>query len=564
MSGIPFKPVTYFSAASSASLVGYRPDLLLFSRPSYIGTFLQLWIVSFSLWAFYKIVLFPRYFSPIRHFPTPPNGSWWNGHYDQIKALPSGGPHVDWIESVPNEGIIRYMGIFNSERLFITTPKGLGEVLVTRNYDFIKPSHLATGLGRLLGIGVLLAEGEEHKRQRKNLMPAFAYRHVKNLVPVFWDKSREAVLAMTEHINAGGIPHSELPAQHQKSDADKGDAVLEVGDWASRATLDIIGLAGMGKDFNAIKDPNTELNRTYRTVFKPSGQAAVLGLLNIFLPLWFVRNIPMKRNGEIEGAAAVMRAFCRDLIRSKKEKLVEGSLTDVDILRVAIESGGFSEENLIDQLMTFLAAGHETTATAMTWAIYMLCLNPDIQTRLRAEIREKLPSVNGSEEVTTQDFDHMPYLSAVCNEVLRYYPPVPLTLRDAAVDTVILGQPIPKGTRVMLVPWAVNKHSTHWGADGANFNPDRWLPSEKNPHSANGGAQSNYSYLTFLHGPRSCIGQGFAKAEFMCLLAAWVGRFEFELNDENEKIEKNVVIKGGVTAKPANGMYVKTKVVGGW
>ncbi|PVH85843.1 cytochrome P450 monooxygenase-like protein [Cadophora sp. DSE1049] len=564
MSGIPFKPVTVFSAATSAFLVGFRPELLVFSQPSYVGTFLQIWVLSFSIWAFYKIVLYPRYFSPIRHFPTPPGGSWWNGHFDQIKALPTGGPMINWIESVPNDGIIRYMGMFNSERLFITSPKGLGEVLVTKNYDFIKPSHVATGLGRLLGIGVLLAEGDEHKRQRKNLMPAFAYRHVKDLVPVFWDKSREAVIAMTEHINAGGMPNSELPAPHKRPDVEKDDAVMEVGEWASRATLDIIGLAGMGQDFGAIKDPNTELNRTYRTVFKPSRQAAILGLLNIFLPGWFVRNLPVKRNGEIEAAAAVIRTTCRQLIRSKKDKLEKGELTDVDILSVALESGGFSEENLVDQLMTFLAAGHETTATAMTWAIYMLCLHPEVQTKLRAEIREKLPSVNGNEDVTTQDIDHMPYLNAVCNEVLRYYPPVPLTLRDAAQDTTILGQAVPKGTRVMMVPWAINKSKELWGPDGGKFNPDRWLPSEKNPHSANGGAQSNYSYLTFLHGPRSCIGQAFAKAEFMCLLAAWVGRFEFALNDERELDEKNVVIKGGVTAKPAKGLYVKTKVVDGW
>jgi len=188
----------------------------------------------------------------------------------------------------------------------------------------------------------------------------------------------------------------------------------------------------------------------------------------------------------------------------------------------------------------------------------------DMQTRLRNEIREKLPSVRENETVTSADIDRMPYLNAVCNEVLRYFPPVPLTLRDAACDTVILGHKIPKGTRVMLIPWAIHKNEALWGPDAGVFNPDRWLPSEKNPHSSNGGAASAYSYMTFIHGPRSCIGQGFAKAEFACLLAAWIGRFEFELNDERELDEKNVVIKGGVTARPAKGLYVKTRVVGGW
>lgn len=446
----------------------------------------------------------------------------------------------------------------------ITSPKGLSEVLTTRNYDFHKPSHVATGLGRLLGIGILLAEGDEHKTQRKDLMPAFAYRHLKNLIPVFWDKSREAVEAMTVHINAGGIPNSELLDFQKRPDVENDDAVMEAGEWASRATLDIIGVAGLGQDFGAIKDPDTLLNRTYRKVFKPSRQAAILGLLNLFLPGWFVKNLPVKRNGEIEEAAGIIRETCRHLIRAKKDKLEKKELNDIDILSVAIESGGFSEEKLIDQLMTFLAAGHETTATAMTWAVYMLSRNPDIQKRLREEIRQKLPSPSTSESVDATDIDHMPYLNAVCSEVLRYFPPVPLTLRDAACDTVILGHKIPKGTRVMLIPWAIHKNEALWGPDAGVFNPDRWLPSEKNPHSANGGAASNYSYMTFLHGPRSCIGQGFAKTEFACLLAAWVGRFAFELNDERELDEKNLVIKGGVTAKPAKGLYVKTKVIEGW
>jgi len=115
------------------------------------------------------------------------------------------------------------------------------------------------------------------------------------------------------------------------------------------------------------------------------------------------------------------------------------------------------------------------------------------------------------------------------------------------------------------VPWATNKDRALWGDDAAVFNPDRWLPDvSKSQHVANGGAASNYSYLTFLHGPRSCIGQGFAKAEFACLLAAWVGRFEFELDDIREMDEKKVVIKGGITARPAKGLWVRAKVVDGW
>lgn len=464
----------------------------------------------------------------------------------------------------PNHGLIRYLGLLNSERLLITNPKGLSEVLTTKNYDFVKPQQVAAGIGRLLGYGVLLAEGEEHKKQRKNLMPAFAFRHVKDLYPVFWQKSSEAVAAMTDQVKAGGLTQDQMGSIERNKELESGEVVIEAGDWASRATLDIMGVAGLGKDFGAIQNPNNVLNKTYRTVFRPSRQAALLGLLNIFLPSWMVRSIPIKRNGEIEQCVKVIRTVCHELIVDKKEKLEKNQLTDLDILSVAIESGGFTDENLVDQMMTFLAAGHETTATAMTWAIYLLSIHTDVQTRLREEIRSHLPSVSNSVEVTSQEIDHMPYLNAVCSEVLRYFPPVPITLRDAVVDTTILGQFVPKGTRIMLAPWAINKSSTLWAENADKFDPERWMPSEKNPNSASGGASSNYAHMTFLHGPRSCIGQGFAKAEFAILLASWVGRFEFRLNDTSEVDESKLEIKGGATAKPSKGMHVRVKIAEGW
>jgi cytochrome P450 len=478
------------------------------------------------------------------------------------------------VHEVPNDGIIRYLSLLNQEKILVTNAKALSEVLTTKNYDFIKPTTVRIGLGRLLGIGVLLAEGDEHKMQRKNLMPAFAFRHIKDLYAVFWNKSCEAIQAMTVEVKAK--ERGEIPSQPfvDKSDnaneplpvpvAEKGVAYMEAMEWASRATLDIIGTAGLGQNFGAIQDPNTVLNRTYRSVFKPTPIAQLLGFLNTFLPGWFVSRIPVKRNGEIEAAAAVIRSTCRQLINQKKEKLAKKELNDVDILSVALESGGFSDENLIDQLMTFLAAGHETTASAMTWAIYLLCVHPEVQSRLREEVRSRLPSPDSTATVTSQDIDHMPYLNAVCNEVLRYFSPVPLTLREAAVDTTLVGHRIPKGTKVLIVPWATNKDEALWGADARKFNPDRWMPRDGDARSTSGGASSNYAFLTFLHGPRSCIGQAFAKAEFACLLAAWVGRFAFELQDGRLLDERNLVIKGGVTARPAKGLHVKVGVVEGW
>lgn len=443
---------------------------------------------------------------------------------------------------MPNDGVLYYRWLFNEPRVLITTPKALGEVLVQRNYDFIKPERIRNGLGRLLGVGILLAEGDEHKRQRKLLMPAFSFRHVKDLYPIFWSKSQE----MTNQI-AATIKSSS-----------SSESVVEIREWASRATLDIIGLAGMGKDFDSITNPENELNETYRQIFSGNRGAQIVQLILSMLPHWLAVALPLKRNDEIGNAIATIKKTARDLIAEKRVKLQNGDakVVDMDILSVAMQSGGFTDEDLVNQLMTFLAAGHETTASAMAWAVYLLCTHPDVQTRLREELRTEIPALLApAGQITSTDIDRLPYLNAVLNEVTRIFPPVPLTLRETAHDTTIQGHFIPKSTTIVICPWAVNTSRHLWGPDAREFNPDRWLGAGR---ANTGGADSNYAITTFLHGPRSCIGMGFAKAEFACLVASLVGRFDIELEDKEWKLE----IQGGITARPKGGLRVRLRDVG--
>jgi cytochrome P450 len=485
------------------------------------------------------------------------NNHWLFGQFFTISKDESGAPMRRWLREVPNDGIIRYRHAFNRERVLLVSPKALAEVLVMKNYEFLKPVQFRHGLGRLLGIGVLLAEGDEHKKQRRMLMPAFSYRHIKSLYPIFWAKGREVTDKMTALVES---QHANGNSTTEKPDSQEG-AVVEISNWTSRVTLDIIGVAGIGHDFNAIQDPSSELNQCYRRVFQPDGgQRRWFAVLSLVVPHFVLTNLPFKRNYEVKEARALIRRVCHDLITEKKAKLAAGKSTDKDILSVALESGGFTDENLIDQLMTFLAAGHETTASAMVWACYLLCNHPAIQTKLRAEIRANLPPLSDAlETVTADDVDKMSYLHAVCNEVLRFIPPVPMTMRVAGENSTILSHPIPKGTTIVIAPWAVNRNPELWGEDVDEFKPERWLTDDGHANNT-GGADSNYSFLTFLHGPRSCIGQRFAQAEFACLIAAWVGRFEMELVDKDFVPD----IAGGITAKPRGGLKVRLRVVEGW
>ncbi|KAL2012161.1 hypothetical protein VTN00DRAFT_4879 [Thermoascus crustaceus] len=450
------------------------------------------------------------------------------------------------METIPNNGLIRYYMVGNLERVLVTNPSALREVLVQKAYDFDKSDLARVQLSRVTGTGLLLAEGDEHKAQRKNLLPAFSYRHVKDLYPIFWSKGVEMVTMIEKHIQS-------------KS----GDNLVIMGDWASRATLDIVGVAGMDQDFHSLRDPSNKLNEQYRRILiEPSLLMRYVTLLGLFImDLRLIVKLPLKRNIEIKAASEYIRTVARQIIRQKKEKMEKqkDAASDVDIISVALRSGAFSEENLVDQMMTFLAAGHETTSSALQWAIYALCKHPEMQTRLREEVRANLPpiSVQDRTPASASAVDSLPYLNAFCHEVLRYYPPVPITVREASRDTTIVGSPIPKGTIILLAPEAINRSTQFWGPDANEFNPERWM----GPGRANtGGADSNYAFMSFIHGPRSCIGQGFAKGELACLVAVTVGKFHMEL----ENPDAELLLKRGVTVSPKDGVRAKFTALEGW
>lgn len=481
-------------------------------------------------------------------------------------------------------GLIRYRSLLNTERVIPASPEALAEVLTTKSYLFKKPPEVVTALTPFAGRGILLSEGDQHKLQRKTLMPAFAYRHIKELYGLMWEVSCHELASLTEEVATAA---AQTPGQ---------PLVKNIHSWASKTTLDIIFVAGIGQDSGSVRsqDSNyTTVLKVYETLFTPTKQDFILFLLRRWvLPGWLYEHVPLPRHWQLGRAAKTLRNTCRQILRKKKEDL-ENELadeTDKDILTVALSYGGFTEDELIEQLVTFLAAGHETTATALTWAVYVLSKNPDMQKRLREEIRAHLPSPttsSSSSSVSIKDLatvidNHMPYLQAICLEVLRYYSPVPVTYRKGSVDTTIQGTTIPAGTPIVLCPRAINRNVALWGEDADVFKPERYLVSQQskngvahnytdsldeNTHSEKSGSsstRSNYATMTFLHGPRSCIGQSFAKAELAILVAVLFGRFEFSLADELQGDELKIRMRRGATNRPVGGMSVKVSLVEGW
>ncbi|KAJ5595022.1 uncharacterized protein N7459_001230 [Penicillium hispanicum] len=529
----------------AAAVVYFKPEYTICDSRSL--TILLLFTTLTFVKIVHRMILYPRFFTPIKHIQTPPNRHWLTGNGDTVFHETPHSRMKEWIKILPNEGLIRFYMTGNMEQVVITSTRALGEFLVTKNYDFVKPRTMRQNLSRILGEGVLLAEGDVHKFQRKNLMPAFAYRHIKDLYPVFWSKATEMTRLIKEDL---------------KARESTGDNVIQIRNWVSRATLDIIGVAGMGQDFDSLRDPGNILSQSYNRIFVPQSSfgrflfviGVLLGNMHIF------QKFPTQHNKIIDENVKVIRDAARRMIAEKKEKMKDSSAeTGIDIISVAMRDGIFDEENLVDQLMTFLGAGHETTATAMQWAIYALSKNPDVQTRLREEIRANLPpiSLDNPAPMSAAAIDNLPYLHAVCNEVLRFHPSVPNTVRIAAKDTTLVDKAIPKGTFFVIAPELINHMEEYWGPDADKFNPDRFMGQGM---ANTGGATSNYALLTFLHGPRGCIGQGFAKSELACLLAATVGSFEFALRDPDAELE----IRRGATVSPKDGVMVHLTPLEGW
>jgi hypothetical protein len=180
--GFTWRVGALISLAASSLLALLAPDYVIAS--SLLRTFMVLFLAQISLTSIYQVFLYPKLFSPLRHLPGPSvsspraverrslidcsqGGSFINGQLAAIHGEPSGAPARRWNAEIPNDGLMYYTALFNEERILITGTKALAEVLVHKNYDFTKPKFFTAGLGQLLGVGILLAEGEEHKVRTK-------------------------------------------------------------------------------------------------------------------------------------------------------------------------------------------------------------------------------------------------------------------------------------------------------------------------------------------------------------------------------------------------------------
>ncbi|KAF2676480.1 cytochrome P450 [Lentithecium fluviatile CBS 122367] len=461
-----------------------------------------------------------------------------------LEPLQNGGRVLEYLDNTPNVGMFRALDLLNREVLVITSPEVIREVLQTNAYDFRKVANVQNYMKVLLGDGLVTVDGQEHKQQRKALNPAFSAKHVQQLYPLFWSKTREMISYVQKDL--------------ESTEGQQG-TVVDVTSWVNRAALDIIGIAALGIDFNTLANPTNELSRAYQVIFEPNSTSTVIFLLSTLVTTWAVKLLPLKKAREIRAGSAYVKRYIKRIMTRRVQDGNDEKAVRKDILSVASQYGKFSTDDLVNQARTLLVAGHETTATGVQWALYTLTRpeNLHVQQRLRDEIHKQLPRLDSDQEVSAQILaKNLPYLDAVCKECLRINGPSPFSKRTAVRDTVLNGIAIRKGTSFVIPNWAINKSKRLWGESAREFDPERWLHGDD---ALNGGADA-LAFQTFSTGVRGCIGKGFALAEFKIMLAALVGSFDITRATD----EREVKIEWGIIARIYDGLKVNLKPVRGW
>lgn len=358
-------------------------------------------------------------------------------------------------------------------------PTLIRTILNDRPRDFPKSDRIGEGLRPLLGQSVFLTNGPKWDHQRRIIDPAFERGRLSQSLPAMWDAGQAMVTRVLDQIGTG--------------------TEVEIEEIASHAAADVIfrTLFSIPIEDKIAAQVFHEF-RTYQRSQPILNLAAFVPL-----PRWF----PRFHRAETKRAAERIRSLITQLVDARRDAIAKGTAPDDLATRIMTtpdpETGQcFSAAEMVDQVAIFFLAGHETSASALSWALYCCAAAPDWQTRI-AEEAEALSDPKDVKRLTTS--------RDVFRETLRLYPPVPMMVRETTKPESFRKRAIPKAAQLVLSPWHLHRHTKLW-TDPDTFDPARWQ-SEQTRQSARD------AYLPFSAGPRVCPGAGFAMAEGPLLLS---------------------------------------------
>ena len=363
-------------------------------------------------------------------------------------------------------------------------------VLKDRPDDFPKSDRIGAGLRPLLGNSVFLTNGEVWKRQRRIIDPAFEGGRLRDAYGGMYAAGQAAVVRMQSNL---GVQDIEPETSHAAADVIFRTLFsIPIEDETATAV------------FEKFRDYQRTQPILNLATFIPGPK---------WMPRFFSRST--------KDTAADIRRLITDLTQRRMDAIKAGTAPDDLPTKIMTtqdpETGAtFSTDEIVDQVAIFFLAGHETSASALAWTLYLLAMYPDWQDKL-AEEGAALTSDFSSVSKLRQTRD-------VFREGLRLYPPVPMMVRETACPETMRNRAAPKGSQIVLSPWHLHRPERLWdNPDG--FDPTRW-------RTENGKKCQRDAYIPFSSGPRVCTGAGFAMVEGVLLLAMLTRQFRFEVTDK--------------------------------
>jgi cytochrome P450 len=364
-------------------------------------------------------------------------------------------------------------------------PSLIRRVLNERPRDFPKSDRIGEGLRPLLGDAVFVTNGETWERQRRLIDPAFEGGRLRDTFPAMWAAGQSAIARLPE----GDV---EVEAEMSHAAADVIFRTLFSIPIEHRVATEV---------FEAFRDYQRSQPILNLAAFLP-------------LPRWMPR---LHRRRTMTSAKAI-RALITGLTESRAAQIAAGEAPDDLATKIMtaedpVTGKRFETEEMVDQVAIFFLAGHETSASALSWALYLLALRPDLQDRVAAE------AALLGEAPNFAALSNLKFTRDVFREALRLYPPVPMMVRENTCPEVMRERAVKPGAQIVLSAWHLHRHERIWPQPD-EFDPDRWQTEA-------GKACSREGYLPFSQGPRVCPGAGFAMVEGPLLLAMLAGRFRF-------------------------------------